>query len=201
MKNCLQIALLFLLISPFATAQAIYQNSTDPKTGARSILTSNHKGKDIAMSDNISKKGMLFFSAGYHSVPKSGELTETYFIDLNMIHNDNRLGCLKHQTGKAILTFEDDTQMECFQVSETNCDKLGFVGGYALMPRGGDKTTMKPNFDKLLTTNIIKIEVFTTESSLVYKIKTDAMAYIKSHFKLLDTIIRQGKRSEAVSAN
>jgi hypothetical protein len=183
------VLILLLLAGNAAIAQSIDANTTDPATGARYITTKNYKGTKAEPSDNVVKRGLVLFSAGYQSVLSSGKQVQTYFIDLNIIHNDNRLGCLQELKSKIILTLEDGTTVECFQISESDCDKISYTASFALMAEGESFTKMAENFRKLMTTKITDMKVITTEGELVYKIKTDSQPYVKSHFALLDKTI------------
>ena len=184
-----------------SVAQRLEVNNVDPKTGSKTFITSNHVGADVTWDDTVTRNGMLFFSAGYTSDNKNNTLVETYFIDLSIIHNDARLGCLMHNTGKIIITFTDGTTAECMQVSDNSCDKLAFNAGYALTPRGSSVNVMKQTFDNLLVKDIKSIEVFTSETSVKYPIKTQKIDYIKAHFALLDKRIKQSKPAQAAASN
>jgi hypothetical protein len=191
-----------MLFCQSAVAQGFSVNETDPATGNRTIITKNYKGQDVSKDDNIARNGMVFLSAGYQSTHKDDKVNEIYFIDLNIVHNDNRLGCLKHETGKIILTFEDGTTVECMQVSETSCDKFAFDGGFALVPRtGGTDTTMKDVFTRLQTVNLKAIEVFTTQTTMNFTVKTSEKERIKSHFALVEGAIRKNTAVRAATAN
>ncbi|KGO91074.1 hypothetical protein [Flavobacterium subsaxonicum] len=192
---------LLVLFCQAALAQGFDINTTNPKTGERTIVTRNHRGEDVSRDDNITRTGMVFFDAGYQSTLNNETLNELYFIDLNIVHNDASLGCLKFETGKVILTFEDGSTAECMQVSETSCDKLAFVGGYVLASRTGTNADMRALFEKLMTVNLKAIEIFTTESSLKYNIKPKEMPYIKSHFTLIDRVLKQGQPAKATAGN
>jgi len=178
-----------LLLCPTVKSQSIAVNTVDKETGVRTIITNNHAGTEVKPEDTVARSGLLFFSAGYQEIKAKN--TETYFIELNFVHHDARLGCLENGTSKAIITLEDGTLMECTQISDTDCDNIGFVAGFALMPKNSALTAMKHNFEKLLTTEISKIEVFTTEKPVLFIIKTKSKAYIRSHFALLNKTIAQ----------
>ena len=132
----------------------------------------------------------MFFSAGYQKLPTAGSPTEVYFIELNILHNDNRLGCLESGKSKVVLVFKDGTKAECSQISDNDCDPIGFASAFALMQKQGNKEMMKQNFDKLLTTDITNIEVYTSETKLMYNVKTTQRPVIRSHFALLDKTIK-----------
>ena len=182
--------LLLLLACQGAFAQTIQMNSVDKNTGTRTIITNNHKTGELNGDDSVVRNGLLFFSAGYQKINKSGTITEVYFIELNIVHKDNTLGCLKDGEGKIIITFEDGTTAECSQISETDCDPVGYNTAFALMPKKGTSAIMKQNFDKLLTTEIKTIKVFTTEKSPSFTVKTVSKPYIMKHFALLDKTIK-----------
>ncbi|AWH84228.1 hypothetical protein HYN59_03470 [Flavobacterium album] len=189
MKLNLKAIILLLLISTAASAQTIFVNHADPATGSRVVQTNNQIGPQLDMDDSISKHGALFFAAGYQSATTAGKLVATYYIDLNIIHNDNRLGCLRQLESRIILTLEDGTKMECIQISDSDCDKAAFHAVFALMPKGGTTETMKQNFEKLINTGITEIKVITTEKELDYKIKKDFVPYLKKHFALIDKTV------------
>ena len=188
LKNILS---LLLLIGSSAMAQSLHTNTIDKQTGIRTITTNNHKGKEIELDDAISRSGALFFSAGYQQITKKEKTSETYFIELNIVHNDARLGCLENGKGRVLITLADETQIDCIQISDNDCDPIGFVAAFALMPKDGNQEVMKQNFEKLKTTDILKMEVFTTEKSVLYTIKSKSRPYIKNHFTLIDKTIKQ----------
>lgn len=182
--------LLLFLICQGAFAQTIQMNSVDKNTGTRTIITNNHKTGELNADDSIVRNGLIFFSAGYQHIKKESNSTDVYFIELNIVHKDNTLGCLKDGEGKIIITFEDGTTAECSQISETDCDPVGFNTAFALMPKKGTPAMMKQNFDKLLTTEIKTLRVFTTEKALSFTLKTVSRPYIMKHFALLDKTIK-----------
>ncbi|KGO86480.1 hypothetical protein Q765_11450 [Flavobacterium rivuli WB 3.3-2 = DSM 21788] len=182
--------LLLVLACQGVFAQTIQMNSVDKNTGTRTIITNNHKTGELAPDDSIVRNGLVFFSAGYQHINKSGNNTDVYFIELNIVHKDNTMGCLKDGEGKIIITFEDGTTAECSQISETDCDPVGYNTAFALMPKKGTSAIMKQNFDKLLTTEIKTIKVFTTEKSPSFTVKTVSKPYIMKHFALLDKTIK-----------
>ena len=178
-----------LLLCQAAMAQTLLVNTTDKDTGARTLITNNHKGAEITIDDSVARDGLMFFSAGYQETKVGSTMGQLYFIELNVVHKDNRLGCLEEGKGKAELIFKDGSRIECIQISETNCDPVGFVAGFALMPKGGTLDTMKQNFSKLRVAEVARIEVFTSEKTMVYHIKSKAATYIRSHFEVLNNTI------------
>lgn len=182
--------LLLLLLCHGAFAQTLLMNSLDKNTGTRTIIVNNHKTGELSPDDSVVKSGIIFFSAGYQKIDKQGQSTEIYFVELNIVHKDNRLGCMKDSEGKIIITFKDGTTAECSQISETDCDPVGFTTAFALMPKKGTQETMKQNFDKLLTTEISTIKLFTSEKSFSFTVRTSAKPFIISQFALLDKTIK-----------
>ncbi|MHA3789249.1 hypothetical protein ACX0HA_13655 [Flavobacterium hauense] len=178
-----QLIALLLLTVTAASAQTIDVNTTDPQTGTRLILTKNHKGSKIEVDDTVAKTGLVFFSAGYQSNAAKGKTVETYFIDLDMYHNDNKLGCVRQSDNNVLLTLEDGTEIQCFQISETDCSHEAYKASFALTSKKGTFEDMEKNFKKLQTVAIAKIVVTTTEGALVYKIKHKD--YVKAHFALV----------------
>jgi len=184
------ILLLLLLICQGAFAQTLQVNSVDKITGTRTIITDNHESGELNPDDSVVRNGLIFFSAGYQKFNKSGNATEVYFIELNIVHKDNTLGCMKEGEGKIIITFQDGTTAECSQISETDCDPIGFTAAFALMPKKGSPATMKQNFEKLLTTEIKTLRIFTTEKSPSFTVKAVSKPYIMKHFAVLDKTIK-----------
>lgn len=194
MKINLKALMLVLFIGTATQAQTIFVNNTDA-AGNRIVQTSNQKGGgELNLDDSVSNRGVIFFAAGYQSATTAGKLVGTYYIDLNIVHNDNRLGCLRQLESRAILTLEDGTKIECIQISDSDCDKAAFHGAFALMPKGGTTETMQQNFGTLMTTGIIEIKVITTEKELVYKVKKDFVPYLKKHFALIDKTVKGGSK-------
>jgi hypothetical protein len=187
------ILLLLLLCWQGAFAQTLFMNTTDITTGTRTIITNNHLGSKITPDDSVARKGLLFFSAGYQKRGSGINSSEVYFVDLNYVHKDTRLGCLKDSDGKIILTLADGTTIECMQMSDTDCDVAEFSADYALMSKKDNPEIMKSNFDKLLTTPISEITLFTTERELSFPLKTASKEYLRNHFTLLNKTISAPK--------
>lgn len=180
-----QILLSMLLAGSAATAQTIAVNTTDAAEGTRVIMTKNHRGKELLVDDSVAKSGLAFFSAGYQSNVVKGKTMETYFIDLDLFHNDNKLGCIQQLANNVVLILEDGTEIQCFQISDTECSHEAFKAAFALTPKGGSTQQMLENFKKLQTVGIEKIKIKTTEGKLEYRIKSKSSDYIKAHFALV----------------
>ena len=183
--------LVLLLLCNAAFAQSLITNSFDKQTGIRTIATKSTKTDEVTPDDTVARNGMLFFSAGYQEIKSTGKSTETYYIELNIVHRESTLGCLEIGKGRAQLTLADGSVMDCIQISDTDCDKIGFIVAFALMPKGGSPADMKQNFEKLKTTDITKFQIFTSESSISFTTKTKSRPYIKSHLALIERTIAQ----------
>lgn len=185
------ICLLFLVAGGFAaSSQNIEVNTADASTGSRLLMTNNKRGLEFNIEDSVAREGALFFAVGYQGNSKDKK-PETYFIDLDMVHNNNKLGCIEQFTSKALLSLEDGTVIECFQISDPDCGATSFKGAFALMAKGGKAVDMAANFQKLQTTAISKVKVFTTEGVLKYKIKKKDKEYLKKHFALVDQAVKR----------
>lgn len=185
-----QLLLLVLLAGNAAIAQNIAVNTNDVATGTRVIMTKNHKGTKLEVDDSVAKSGLAFFSAGYQSNIIKGKKVDTYFIDLDMFHNDNKLGCINQSENNVTLVLKDGSKIECFQISDTDCGQEAYKGAFALASKGGSEEEMQANFKKLLTTEISKIIVKTSESSLDYKMKAKSSEYMKKHFLLIEKTLK-----------
>jgi len=174
-----------LLIAFSVKAQGISVNETEPETGARTIITKSFPGSEVVPDDTVVKLGLVFFSAGFREIKKVDKITEIYFVELNIVHKDNRLGCMNQGQGKIILDLEDGTSIECTQISESDCDPIGFETAFALMPKGGKAATMKENFEKLKSVAVKKINIFTSEKKLEFSVKSKSKADIQGRFTLL----------------
>jgi len=190
MKKTFKLLALLALTAPAAWSQTIDINQADAASGTRVIATRNIKGAEPSVDDSVTKRGVVLFSAGYQSAPASGHIVETYFINLNIVHNDNRLGCLDPKKSKVVLRLEDGSTIECFQISDLNCDPVAFDGAYALMIGDQSPDTMRQNFDRLMATGIKRIDIYTTEKTLTYDIKKDFKDYLQKHFSLIDRAIK-----------
>jgi hypothetical protein len=186
-----KILFFLLLLCNVAFSQSLITNSFDKKTGIRTIATKSIKGSEVTLDDTVARNGMLFFSAGYQEIKGKESSTETYFIELNIVHREPGLGCLENGKGKVVLHMADKTRIECVQISDTDCDKVGFIAAFALMPKGGKSEVMKQNFEKLQTIDILRMEILTSESSITFTTKTKSRPYIKSHLALISKTITQ----------
>jgi hypothetical protein len=185
-----QLLLAVLLAGNAAVAQSIAINTTDAATGNRLVMTKNHKGQTLQFDDSVAKSGLAFFSVGYQSIPTAkGPTVETYFIDLDMFHNNNKLGCINQATNDVELTLEDGTKIECFQISDSDCGQESFKGAFALVGKDGSAEQMEQNFKKLLTTGITRIIVNPTEGELDYKISSKSSDFMKKHFALVEKTV------------
>ncbi|MNK24492.1 hypothetical protein D3C87_427980 [compost metagenome] len=184
-----QLFIAALLVGNAALAQTIAVNTTD-EAGNKVILTKNHKSNSLQVEDSVAKNGLAFFSAGYQSGMAKGKNIETYFIDLDMFHNDNKLGCINQSANNITLILEDGSKIECFQMSDTDCGQENFKAAFALSSKGGSAEQMVENFKKLTKTGISKIKVKTSESSLEYKIAAKSTDYMKSHFALIEKTLQ-----------
>jgi hypothetical protein len=180
-----QFLLLLLLTGTAATAQTIAVNTNDAATGTRLIVTRNHKGAEIDVDDTVAKIGLVFFSAGYQSTVVKDKTVQTYFIDLDMFHNNNKLGCIKQLDNNVVITLEDGSEIQCFQISDTECSHEAYKASFALTSKKGSFEDMEANFKKMQTVGITKITVTTSESELIYKMKSKAVDYLKAHFALV----------------
>jgi len=183
--------IVLLLLCNVAFAQSLITNNFDKKTGIRTLATKSIKGSEVTPDDTVARNGMLFFSAGYQEIKGTDKSTETYYIELNMLHREPALGCVENGKSRAEITLADDTVIDCIQISDTDCDPVGFIAAFALMPKGGKTDVMKQNFDKLMATDIMKIKVYTSETTITFNIKTKSRPYIKSHLALISKTIAQ----------
>lgn len=189
MKSTITCLLMFILSSYTLSAQKIAINNTDKKTGNQVIITANKKGEVHEKSDTVANNGMVFFSAGYQKATLSGKETATYTIELDIVHNDNRLGCMQEFNSKIVLMLEDGSEVECFQISDTDCGENTFKAAFALMPYKKDPALMVQNFEKLQTTGVKKLLVYTTAKPLEFVIPKRKRAYVQEHFVLLNKTI------------
>lgn len=185
-----QLLITALLLGNAALAQTIAVNTTDAE-GNKLVLTKNHKGTTLEVEDSVAKNGLAFFSAGYQSGTVRGKSMETYFIDLDMFHNNNKLGCINQSANNLTLTLEDGSKIECFQISDTDCGQEAFKAAFALIQKDGSAEQMLENFKKLAKTAITKIKVKTSEGSLEYKVASKSSDYIKNHFALIEKTLQE----------
>lgn len=180
-----QIIFLLLLSSVTATAQTLAVNTNDTKTGSRVILTKNHKGKKPEVDDSVAKTGLVFFSAGYQSHHVGNKDVKTFFIDLNIYHHNNTIGCIRQSANNLILVLEDKSEIQCFQISDTDCNEEEYKAAFALCPKDGRFEENEKNFKKLQTVGISKIKLITTETTQEYKIGSKSKDYMKANFELV----------------
>lgn len=174
-----------LLCALTASAQSIDINTINKETGLRSILTKNTDKAAPEQDDSVVRNGTVYFSAGYQEVPAGKGKRGIYFFELNLVHNDARVGCLTQENGKVVLGFEDGTEMECIQISATDCDNVGFVANFMLGTRTSEEADIKANFEKLQRTPLKKIVVHTTEKAIRYNIKTISQPVLSKHFTVV----------------
>ena len=188
----IQYLLLLLLAGNAAIAQQIAVNTNDAATGTRVIITKNHAGSTIVSDDTVVKTGLVFFSAGYQKTMINQKEVETYFIDLDIFHNNNKLGCIKQGESNIVITLEDGTEINGFQISDTECNPQSFKAAFAIAPKGATTTVMAENFKKMQNSPIAKIKITSTEGFLNYKIRSGSSKYIKDHFALVQKTLNSG---------
>jgi len=181
-----QFFFLLLLAGNAAMAQTIAVNTNDTGSGTRIVITKNHVGNELKTDDSVSKNGLAFFSAGYQNTMVNNKPVPVYFIDLDMFHNNNKLGCIKQSENNCLLTLVDGSTIQCFQISDTDCAQQAFKAAFALSPKSGNAEQMKENFKKLQSVGIEKITVITSESRLDYKISPKSSKYLMAHFALVE---------------
>lgn len=180
-----QIIFLLLLSSVTATAQTLAVNTNDTKTGSRVILTKSYKGKKAEVEDSVANRGLVFFSAGYQSHHVGNKDIKTYFIDLNIYHHNNTIGCIRQSANNLILVLEDNSEIECFQISDTDCNQEEYKAAFALSKKNSHFEENEKNFKKLQTVGISKIKLITTETTQEYKIGSKSRNYMKANFELV----------------
>ncbi|MDV6169167.1 hypothetical protein R1T16_12095 [Flavobacterium sp. DG1-102-2] len=185
--------LALLIAGGAATAQTIAVNTNDITTGTRVIMTRNHRGSDINVDDSVAKSGLLFFSAGYQRSTVKGQQVSTYFIDLDMFHNNNKLGCINQFSEDVTLVLEDGSEIKCFQMSDTECGQEAYKAAFALSAKKASAGQNEDNFKKLQQQKIVRIKVKTSESLLDYKIKPKASDTMKAHFALIEKTLNASK--------
>lgn len=181
-----QLFLMLLLVGNAAIAQQLAVNTSDTASGTRIIITKNHAGTTIVADDTVVKTRLVFFSAGYQKTTVNNKEVETYFIDLDMFHNNNKLGCIKQGENNIVITLEDGTEIKGFQISDTECNPQAFKTAFAVAPKGSSVTVMAENFKKMQNSPIAKIKITTTEGFLNYKIRSGSSEYVKKHFALVE---------------
>ncbi|PZR22178.1 MAG: hypothetical protein DI539_06225 [Flavobacterium psychrophilum] len=187
-----QIIFVLLLATASATAQTLAVNTNDTKTGSRLILTKNHKGKEITVDDSVAKNGLVFFSAGYQANTVTNKEVKIFYIDLDIYHHNNTIGCIKQSENNLILILEDGSEMQCFQMSDTDCSQEAYKAAFALNNKNGSFEENEKNFKKLQTVGITKIKVTTTETTQEYKTTSKSREYIKAHFALVAKTLNAG---------
>lgn len=185
--------LLMLLAGNAAMAQVIAVNKNDASTGTRIVTTRNHRGAKLEVDDSVAKSGLVFFSAGYQKATVNGKEVETYFIDLDIFHNDNKLGCIQQSAENLTLVLEDGSEIKCYQISDTECAHDAYKAAFALGSRSSTITDMQQNFKKLQSVGIEKIKIKTSESSLEYKMKSKSTDYMEGHFALIEKMLHPAK--------
>jgi hypothetical protein len=177
--------ILALLVSVPCMAQKMAVNAVDPATGGKILLTESVEGNPPKNDESVVNNGLVFFSAGYQDVPAGNGLQGLYFISLNIVHHDKRVGCLTQEKGRVLLTLEDGTEINCSQISATDCDPIGFTTDFMLVKKGGSVAEMKQNFEKLQHTMIKRITIITTETAIKYGVKPAKRMLLAKHFGLV----------------
>lgn len=174
--------IIVLLAAVPCMAQKISVNAVDPSTGGKTVLTESVENNPPRDDESVVNNGLVFFSAGYQDVPAGSGLQGLYFMSLNIVHHDKRVGCLTQESGKILLTLVDGTEITCSQISATDCDAIGFNTDFLLAKKGASTSEMQQNFDKLQHTLIKRITVITSETAIKYWVKPSKRAALAQHF-------------------
>lgn len=180
-----------LLIAAPCMAQKISVNAVDPATGGKTVLTESVSNNPPKSDESVVNNGLVFFSAGYQEVASGDALQGLYFISLNIVHHDKRVGCLTQESGRILLTMEDGSEITCSQISATDCDPIGFTSDFVLAKKGGSMAEMKQNFEKLQHTMIKRITIITTETPIKYWVKPAKRALLAKHFALVAETLKK----------
>lgn len=182
---------LMLLMATPCFAQKISVDALDAATKARTIQTIGSDSNPPKDDETIVNNGLVFFSAGYQEVPRRDKLQGLYFFTINLVHNDQRVGCLTQEAGRVILILEDGSEINCSQISATDCDPVGFYTDFVLVSKGGSLEEMKKNFEKLQHAFVKRISVITSETTIKFTVKAAARTTIAKHFALIANALKE----------
>ena len=180
-----------LLFATPCMAQKILVNEADAATGAKTILTKGIEDTVPKDNESVVNNGLVFFSAGYQDVQAGSKLSGVYFLSLNIVHDDKRVGCLTQEKGKILLTLEDGSQITCSQITPTDCDPVGFNADFVLAEKGAGVGVMKANFEKLQRTKIKRITIITTETAIKYWVIPSKREELTKHFTLVADALKK----------
>jgi hypothetical protein len=180
-----------LLFAVPCMAQKISVNEVDTATGVKTILTQGVKDKVPQDDESVVNNGLVFFSAGYQDIQVGSKLSGIYFISLNIVHNDKRVGCLTQEKGKVLLTLDDGSVITCSQITTSDCDPVGFNADFVLAEKGAGLDIMKANFDKLQHAKIKRITIITTETAIKYWVIPSKRAELTKHFTLVADALKK----------
>jgi hypothetical protein len=157
---------LFLFFSGIVFSQQLAVSKIDEFTKKEVIQVNASKGAHWKTTDNIAKG---FFNNIFLSLNKS-HTTNFLTLDINI----GTAICVSNNDGKIITLLEDDSTLELLQVSKIDCNSRVAVR-YFLSDL---------DLEKLKTTVIKKIRLYTTEGFFDFEIKENKKEIIKKTFIL-----------------
>lgn len=180
-----------LLVAVPCMGQKISVNAVDATTGAKTILTQGVVGATPKNDESVVNNGLVFFSAGYQDLQAGNSLRGIYFMSLNIVHDDKRVGCLTQEKGKILLTLQDGSQITCSQITPSDCDPVGFNADFVLAEKEAGLDEMKANFEKLQHTMIKRITIVTSETVIKYWVIPSKRMELAKHFALVANALKK----------
>lgn len=187
-----KITALLMLLTSITFSQSIKADQIDDFTKKRSIVTNAYEGKFWKKADFIDDKNYLLVSMAYTNETDA----DLYMMNFSILTTGIGLGCLSEYEGKIMFLFENDSTMECYQVSETECSSTTFNPAYAMFARSerNDPTfleIMAANVERLKTNPIKKIRIYGTKGYYDFTLKPEKRQIIASHINLIQDKIRK----------
>jgi predicted metallo-beta-lactamase superfamily hydrolase len=183
------IVFVFLCSSVFA--QTIRSDKVDDFSKKRTISTNAYEGRKWRKADFIDDKNQMLASMSY----TTGREFDLYFLEL-MLLTTSDFGCLSNNGGKVLILFENDSTMELYQSSDTDCDNNSPSAVYAMLSRDdlekvADPPTLLDETLKKLQSNLVKkIRVYGTKGFRDFTIKPEKKSVFTTHINLIKNSLR-----------
>lgn len=179
--------IILMLLCSSVYAQSILSDKVDEFSKKRNIQTKPYEGKVWKKSDFIDHKNQVLVSMIF----STGDDVDLWIMSFSMLTTAD-FGCLSEYNGKVIFLFDNDSTMEAYQVSNTDCSNSdGYSASYAMVSREELKngatlpTLLTENLEKLRRNAIKKIRVYGSKGYIDFTIKPEKRGVLTTHINLI----------------
>ncbi|OIQ16569.1 MAG: hypothetical protein BM557_09655 [Flavobacterium sp. MedPE-SWcel] len=174
--------LFVLLFIPILVNSQEIKIEFDEFEKSTTVTSEFFKNGKFDLKQSAGKNRFFSLNALYYK-PKNKE--GYFFIDILLVSEASKITCLSEYKGKITFLLENDTTLECLQISRTDCDS-GLIGArYIAAPsmKVVSYAFTSSHFLLLSHLSIKKIRIATTDGNIDIEIDEDYKEYLKNCFK------------------